>query len=251
MTLKILCRGRYTFIDFCLGSPKLITSFAESLKSERSFGSSAQLSYLHAIGDLIDFRKENGTTPDILQHFAISEIYLTRGEKYLAKQKKLEWNRDLDLDSLIAVNSWATLEEMDQVITFHLDRFRDAIRKCKAFPIDDVLFHGLTFATRFVATFLFIKVKGARPMTFQYLTVPMFEASKLNKGFIDQEKFKTNVTFTFDSLLFDELSTRVVDLYINSVRRLLNPNAIIYCLHVMVHSIKSSEMPCVSWFIQQ
>ena len=117
----------YTFIDFCLGAPKLITSFTELLKSEWSLGSSAQLSYLHAIGDLIDFRKANSTTPDILQHFAISEIYLTRGEKYLAKQKKLEWNRDLHLDSLIAVKSWATLEEMDQVIPFHLDRFKDVL----------------------------------------------------------------------------------------------------------------------------
>ena len=35
--------------------------------------------------------------------------------------------------------------------------------------------------------------------------------------------FKTNVTFTFDSRLFDEVSTRVVDLCINSVRPLLNP----------------------------
>ena len=151
----------YTFIDFCLGSPKLITSFAKSLKSEWSLGRSAQLGYLHAIDDLIDFRKANGTTPDILQHFAISEIYLTRGKKYLAKQKKLEWNRDLDLDSLIAVNSWATLEEMDQVILFHLDRFKHAVRRCKAFPTDDVPFHHLTFAARFVATLLFIKVKGA------------------------------------------------------------------------------------------
>ena len=89
----------------------------------------------------------------------------------------MEWNRDLDLDSLIAVNSWVTLEEMDQVIPFHLDRFKDVVRKCKTFPIDDVPFHGLTFATLFVASFLFIKVKVARPMTFQYLTVPMFEAS--------------------------------------------------------------------------
>ena len=211
------------FYRFLLGISKLTTSFSESLKSEWSLGSSAQLTYLHAIGDLIDFRKANGTTPDILQHFVISEIYLTRGKKYLAKQKKLEWNRDLDLDSLIAVNSLATLEEMDQVIPFHLDRFKDVVRKCKAFPIDDVPFHDLTFATRFVATFLFIEVKGAPPMTFQYLTVSMFEASKLNEGFIDQKEFKTNVTFTFDSLLFDELSTRVVDLYINSVRPLLNP----------------------------
>ena len=91
------------------------------------------------------------------------------------------------------------------------------VRKCKAFTIDDIPFHDLTFVTRFVASFLFIKVKGARPMTFQYLTVLMFEASKLNEGFIDQKEFKTNVTFTFDSVLFDGLSTRVVDLYINSV----------------------------------
>ena len=89
-----------------------------------------------------------------------------------------------------------------------MDRSKDVVRKSKAFPIDDVPFHDLTFATRFVATFLFIKVKGALPMTFQYLTVPMFEASKLNDRFIDQEEFKTNVTFTFDSLLFDELSAR-------------------------------------------
>ena len=106
-----------------------------SLKSEWSLGSSAQLSYLHAIGDLIDFRKANGTTPDILHHFAISEIYLTRGKKYLAKQKKLEWNRDLDLDSLIAVNSWATLEEMDQVIPFHLDRFKDIVKNARHFQL--------------------------------------------------------------------------------------------------------------------
>ena len=52
----------------------------------------------------------------------------------------------------------------------------------------------------------------------------MLEASKLNEGFIDQKGFKTNVTFTFDSLLFDELLTRAVDLYINSVQPLLNPN---------------------------
>ena len=115
----------YTFIDFCLGSPKLITSFAESLKSESSLGSSTQLSYLHAIGDLTDLRKANGTTPDILQYFAAFSYLRNlsdKREKYLAKQKKLEWNRDLDLDSLRAVNSWATLEEMDQVILFHLDR---------------------------------------------------------------------------------------------------------------------------------
>ena len=80
----------YTFIDFCLGSPKLISSFAESLKSEWSLGSSVQFSYFHDIGDLIELKKANGTTPDILQHFAISEIYLTRGKSIL--QNRRSWN---------------------------------------------------------------------------------------------------------------------------------------------------------------
>ena len=79
-------------------------------------------------------------------------------------------------------------------------------------------FHGMIFATVFITTVWFIKVKGAWHMTFQYLTVPMFEASKVNEGYINQKEFKTNVTFMFDSPLFDELSTRVADLYINSCR---------------------------------
>ena len=42
-----------SFIDYCLGCPQLITDFAEVLKNEWKIGSSAQLSYLHAISDLI------------------------------------------------------------------------------------------------------------------------------------------------------------------------------------------------------
>ena len=36
----------------------------------------------------------------------------------------------------------------------------------------------LTLATKFVAMYLFIKVKGSRPMTYQYLTVDMIAIAK-------------------------------------------------------------------------
>ena len=42
-----------SFIDYCLGCPRLITDFAEVLKNEWKIGSSAQLSYLHAITDFL------------------------------------------------------------------------------------------------------------------------------------------------------------------------------------------------------
>ena len=76
----------------------------------------------------------------------------------------------------------------------------------------------LTFATRFLAVFLFLRVKGSRPITFQFLTVTMFQSSKANDGFVDQKEFKTNSTYAFDSPLFYDLAVRVIDLYVENVR---------------------------------
>ena len=80
---------------------------------------------------------------------------------------------------------------------------------------------SLTFATRFVAVFLFLRVKSARPMTFQHLTVSMFENSKANN--IDKKEFKTNLSYTFDSFVLDALPTRVIALYVEHLCPLLNP----------------------------
>ena len=65
--------GRVTssFIHYCLGCPRLITDFAEVLKNEWKIGSSAQLSYLHAISDLIDFRKAHEASADALRNFIL------------------------------------------------------------------------------------------------------------------------------------------------------------------------------------
>ena len=76
-----------SFIDCCLGCPKLITDFAEVLKNEWKIGSSTQISYLHAISDLIDFRKAHETRADALRNFGISDVYLTRGKKFLPGRK--------------------------------------------------------------------------------------------------------------------------------------------------------------------
>ena len=44
-------------------------------------------------------------------------------------------------------------------------------------------------------------------MTFQFLTVAMFQSSKANDGFVDQKEFKPNSTYTFDRLLLDDLAS--------------------------------------------
>ena len=106
----------------------------------------------------------------------------------------------------------------------YLKRARKTVAKmtCKTIP-SQVNPLDLTFATRFVAVYLFIKVKGSRPMTYQYLTVDMVKTAKENGGFIDQKKFKTASKYGFDSLILTDASMQVLEGYIDFVRPLLKP----------------------------
>ena len=96
------------------------------------------------------------------------------------------------------------------------------MKTCKTIP-GQVNPLDLTFATKFVAVYLFIKVKGSRPMTYQYLTVDMVKTAKENGGFIDQKKFKTASKYGFDSLILTDASMQVLESYIDFVRPLLKP----------------------------
>ena len=72
-------------------------------------------------------------------------------------------------------------------------------------------------------TFLFLRVKCTRPMSYQYLTVKMFEKAKVNGGVIDQTAFKTHETYTFDTLVLNEAVLQVLDTYNKHIRPLCHP----------------------------
>ena len=209
------------FIDCCLGSASIIMKFLQVLEEEWKLSSSASLNYLKSISDLLDFRKASGVTDSAVRCFAVTEVYVRRGKENLAKHKKLEYARNLDLETLISKNSWATIEEMERVIPFHVNRFKEVIESCGDSRRPSV--SQLAFATRFIATYLFIRVKCSRPMTYQFLTIDMIRACKANNGFIDQKEFKTKEKFLFDTLLLDEETLEVLDLYIDHIRPLFQP----------------------------
>ena len=71
-----------------------------------------------------------------------------------------------------------------------IPKTRNTMKICKS-SAAQVNASDLTFATKFVAMYLFIKVKGSRPMTHQYLMVDMIATVKEKGGFIDQKTFKT------------------------------------------------------------
>ena len=145
-----------------------------------------------------------------------------RERQWHAKMMRLQWTQDLDIETLDARGHWATMEELLEVVKFHLPRYENTVKTCKTIP-GQVNPLDLTFATKFVAVYLFIKVKGSRPMTYQYLTVDMVKTAKENGGFIDQKKFKTASKYGFDSLILTDASMQVLESYIDFVRPLLKP----------------------------
>ena len=114
------------------------------------------------------------------------------------------------------------MEELLDVVKFHLPRYENTMKISKSSPAQ-VNPSGLTFATIFVAVYLFIKVKGSRLMTYQYLTVDMIATAKEKGGFIDQKTLKTAGKYGFDSLVLTDANMQVRNGYILYVRPLLKP----------------------------
>ena len=207
-------------VDYFLCSSKFLTDFLDHLETTWQMGMPGRLGYVTGIADLLDFRRFNSPPGPVLQNFSVTEVYIKRARQCLAKQIRSHWTTDLDIDSLESKRSWATLAELQTVIPYHSQRYKTVLKDCKKKSV--VTATDLTFATRFVAVFMFVKVKGCRPMTYQHLTVQMFENAKTNGGMIDQTIFKTAQKYGFNSLYFDEISLDIIDDYVQYVRPLLN-----------------------------
>ena len=134
---------------------------------------------------------------------------------------KVNWNNVLSIDYLNSINCWAGLQDLQKVIPFHSDRYKQIILNASR-PSTLVPPHDLSFSTSFVIAVLFLMVKASRPMTYQYLTVQMIQSVGEN-GIINQTIFKTNEKYGFDSLLFSVDVLTFINNYINFIRPRLNP----------------------------
>ena len=212
----------FDVVDFSLCSPNLSFKFIDYLQDECKLGHGGRLGYIDAISEMIDFRKLHCASEAVFQKFSATELYLKRARKTVAKMMRLQWTQDLDIETLEARGHWATMEELLEVVKFHLPRYENTVKICKSSPAQ-VNPSDLTFATKFVAMYLFIKVKGSRPMTYQYLTADMIDTAKEKGGFIDQKTFKTAGKYGFDSLILSYANMQVLNGYISYVRPLLKP----------------------------
>ena len=125
-------------IDYCIGSAQHICNFIEHIGKEWGLGCSPQFGYLQAITDMIDFRKSSGLSATVLGNLAVSEVYINRGKRALARRKLTEWSKNLSVEVLAATNQWATMDEMEEVIPFLLPQYKVTLSNYKGYPMTSV-----------------------------------------------------------------------------------------------------------------
>lgn len=168
---------------------------------------------------LLDFRRLSIGSNESINGFTVSEIYLSRVKKTLSKEMKAEWTTVLSIDYLTKLNCWATLDELQQVIPYHGDRFTQILLNT---GFNNVPSKDLTFCTSYIIVILFLMVKAARPVSYQYLTVEMIKSVD-EDVFLDQTIFKTKEKYGFDTLIFCKQVLDIVNGYIACIRPLLRP----------------------------
>ena len=83
------------YIDCCIGSPTILIKFVKAIMEEWGLRSSGALSYMRAIGDLVDFRKASGVSDDVLRSLTVAEVYIRRGKANFGKKKRIEAHTSL------------------------------------------------------------------------------------------------------------------------------------------------------------
>ena len=52
----------------------------------------------------------------------------------MAKKTHIEWSSSLDIETLEAKGHWATIKELQKVIPFHFEKYKDVLDNCTLCP---------------------------------------------------------------------------------------------------------------------
>ena len=96
-------------LDYCLGSVKHVSNFSDYLNDNWKVGYSGIIGYMNAIAHCLDFRRIFGASVHTLQAFSLTEVYITRLKRSMAKKMRLQWKTTLSVEYLDSVNCWASL----------------------------------------------------------------------------------------------------------------------------------------------
>ena len=128
--------------------------FIDYLQEECKLGHGGRLGYIDASTELIEFRKVNNASDGLIRKLSASELYMKRAHKTVAKIMRLQWTQDLDVESLHARGYCESMEELLEVVSFHLPRYdkKKNLKTCQNDP-GKVNPSHLKFAIKFFPTY--------------------------------------------------------------------------------------------------
>ena len=146
-------------VDYCLGSITMISDFVEYLHTDWSLKSSGITDCTNALEYLLDFfRSYSDLTKIHNSVFILSKIYIQRVRSYLSTKMKSDWREVLSVYYLNSLNCWVKLEELQKVIPYHSEKYKQIILNASS-PISSIAAHDLSFATSFIVASLFLMGK--------------------------------------------------------------------------------------------
>ena len=227
-------------MDFLLNE-KSVHDFLELERIDRNLGPSALMDTGVNIREFLQFAKYYISRPE--DDVTETNTFLNRFVQACSREKKKRAISCNNLELLVHSNKWCTLERLQVVIPFHLPKYSSILQKCKkGKPPLNV--EELTFAVSFIITYLFLKVKGTRPATYEYLTLSMVQEAKNNEGIIDQTKFKTAQVYLFDCMQLSDQDLQMLDEYIQYIRPSFNPK----CDRVLLNSRNGGPLTVGKYF---
>jgi hypothetical protein len=163
--------------------------------------------------------------------YALSEGLIQRFLQACSREKRKRATGCNNLEKLKKNNEWSTLQQLQKVIPYHLPHYTNIIKQCKT---KTMFIKGadITFATKFMITYMFLIVKGTRPASYEHLTMGMLEEAFANEGIIDQTNFKTEDVYLFDCMTLSENDFEMLEQYTFHIRPLLKPK----CDNVFINS---------------
>ena len=115
-------------VYYCVGSLNKLYDFIHYFQNQWKIGRSDIIGYLNVFAHFLDFRRAfSHSASDNVSVFLASEIYLQRAKRFLSEKMKLHQNEVLKVDYLKGINCWAALADLQKVILFYANSYKQTI----------------------------------------------------------------------------------------------------------------------------
>ena len=155
----------------------MLSDFVEYLQKERKPIHFGVIGYMNTIRHILDFRRScSAIAKKNTSIFVPYEIYIQRSKRFLSKKINVFWKKVISVDYLESITGWTGLKNLQKVISFHSNRYKQIYFLLIILIICKYIKH----VCNVFCCCRFLLVKVYRPMLYHYLTVQMNQSVREN-----------------------------------------------------------------------